>query len=492
MPEVIENIPKAEDFMETARSFGNYDLARALADIIDNSITANATEININANFEDNEIRISDNGTGMDKDALIAAMRLGSKNPRDDRTQNDLGRFGLGLKTASFSQADKLTVLTNFKGKFCGAQWDLNNCENFTMAVFNEKETLARADTEIKTASGTEVIWSDLSRMKKGSDELDLEKDFNNAVVSAVDELGIIFHRFLDEREAKSQKIHINVNGNKIEPRDPFCRSNQGTQRLKPTSETISGETIKFSPYILPYYSNLSVPEREQLGGKEGFVKNSGFYIYRQKRLIIRGTWFKLIPYGELSKLARIMVDVPNSLDEQWKITVDKSGAQLPPALRRRLSNWLDSVVVKRSKKVFKHKADNETKPDLKPLWFLQRDRGKEHFEIDTQHPILKRFTDKLDREKQREFREITNLIQHCLPIHNVYSLMSDNQDSFVQGYTDLPKPLLEMAKEISLSMKRKGNTDQEIRNYLTLIQPFSNFPQDVIRFLEDEKILRV
>ena len=492
MPKEIYNLPVAEDFMETARSFGNYDLALALADIVDNSITAGASEINIEASFERNEIRISDNGSGMNEETLVAAMRLGSKNPREQREPNDLGRFGLGLKTASFSQADKLTVLTNFEGKFCGAQWDLNNCADFRMAFFNEEETLALADTEIKTSSGTEVIWADLSRMKKGSAKLDLEDDFNNAVWLAVDELGMIFHRFLDEREPKSQKIQINVNGRRIEAKDPFCRSNQGTQSLKTISETINGETIKFSPFVLPYYSNLSAPEREQLGGKEGFVKNSGFYIYRQKRLIIRGTWFKLIPYGELSKLARIMVDVPNSLDEQWKITVDKSGAQLPPALRKRLSNWLDNVVVTRSKKVFKHKADNENKADLKPLWFLQRVRGKEHFEIDTSHPILKRFAEKLDKDKQKEFSEITKLIQHCLPIHNVHSHMSDNQDAFVQGYIDLPEPVLKMAKEIALSMKTKGDTDQEVRNYLTLIQPFSNFPDDVIRFLEKEQILRV
>ena len=134
MPKEIYNVPVAEDFMETARSFGNYDLALALADIVDNSITAGASEINIDASFERNEIRISDNGSGMDEETLIAAMRLGSKNPREQREPNDLGRFGLGLKTASFSQADKLTVLSNFEGKFCGAQWDLNNCADFRMA----------------------------------------------------------------------------------------------------------------------------------------------------------------------------------------------------------------------------------------------------------------------------------------------------------------------------------------------------------------------
>ena len=278
------------------------------------------------------------------------------------------------------------------------------------------------------------------------------------------------------------------MNGRRIEPKDPFCRSNEGTQTLKTISETINGETIKFLHMFLPYYSNLSAQEREQLGGKEGFVKNSGFYIYRQKRLMIRGTWFKLIPYGELSKLARIMVDVPNSLDEQWKIRlISQSTAPSPEEETVQLA---DKVVVDRSKKVFKHKANNEIKADSSN-WFLQTVRGKEHFEIDTSHPILKRFAEKLDKDKQKEFSEITKLIQHCLPIHNVYSHMSDNQDVFVQGYIDLPEPVLKMAEEIALSMKAKGDADQQVRNYLTLIQPFSNFPDDVIRFLEKEKILK-
>ena len=121
----------------------------------------------------------------------------------------------------------------------------------------------------------------------------------------------------------------------------------------------------------------------------------------------------------------------------------------------------------------------------------MQRVNGKEHFEIDTTHPILKRFTEKLDKGKERDFKEIIKLIQHCLPIHNVHSHMSDNQDAFIQGYIELPEPVLKMAKEIALSMKEKGDTDQQVRNYLTLIQPFSNFPEVVISFLENEQILR-
>ena len=477
--------------METARSFGNYDLALALADIVDNSITAGASAIDIDANYEKNEIRISDNGSGMTEPDLIRAMRIGSKNPRDERAPNDLGRFGLGMKTASFSQADKLIVLSNCDQKLSGAAWDLNDCAEFKMKIFDEDETFDLAQSNITQGNGTEVIWSQLNRMKQGSKKTEMEGDFNRDVTTAIEELGLIFHRFLQKHEARGQYIEINMNGRPIKARDPFCRSNQGTQKPKPTSETIGGETIKFTPFILPYYSNLSATERQQLGGKEGFVKNSGFYIYRQKRLIIKGTWFKLIPHGEFSKLARIMVDVPNSLDEQWKITVDKSGAQLPPALRGRLSQWLDNRIVSRSKKVFKHKADKEQSLKVRALWSLTTNGGVQQFEIDKQHPILQKFEDQLERSLKSKFGQIVTLIQKCLPIHNIYSTMSDEKDNIIQGYVELPQEILDMATEIASKMLDAGKKKEEIIGHLSLMQPFSNFPTEVSKHLEQQNIFR-
>ena len=197
MPVIEPNLPIAENFMETARSFGNYDLAFALADIIDNSITAGATCIRIEANFDEDEIRVSDNGTGMSLDELRTAMRVGSKNPKEKRSNEDLGRFGLGLKTASFSQADRLIVFTNKDGQFSGAEWNLNNCSNFGMIRYDAEETLKLIKSSVATTNGTEVVWKELTRLLRGSNKEDEEKDFNTAVSNAIDEIGLIFHRFL-------------------------------------------------------------------------------------------------------------------------------------------------------------------------------------------------------------------------------------------------------------------------------------------------------
>ena len=163
-------IPEAGSMIETFRAIG-YNIETAVADIIDNSISANAKNVWINFDWKGAEtwLSIKDDGTGMDNEELIQAMRPGSKNPLADRNSKDLGRFGLGLKTASFSQARKLTVLS--KKTDCSSvywTWDLDYVnqtgkwdlirylpDNFDENVFDENST------------GTLVIWNDIDRVVK-------------------------------------------------------------------------------------------------------------------------------------------------------------------------------------------------------------------------------------------------------------------------------------------------------------------------------------
>ena len=125
----ISNPPVASSLMATARSFGNYDLASALADLIDNSIKANASKITINFHPEESDVivRIRDNGCGMSKDELIAAMRPASSNPEDSRDPSDLGRFGWGMKSASLSQARILTVISWTSNGYSAAIWNIDD-----------------------------------------------------------------------------------------------------------------------------------------------------------------------------------------------------------------------------------------------------------------------------------------------------------------------------------------------------------------------------
>src|SRR5690349_3391180 len=126
--EAEEAHPKPKSTLNSYRSFG-YSVQTAIADIIDNSITARAKNIWINYVWDGSKsyLSILDDGLGMDLIELIDAMTPGSKNPQDNRESHDLGRFGLGLKTASFSQCRRLTVVSKKKDtiliKRC---WDLD------------------------------------------------------------------------------------------------------------------------------------------------------------------------------------------------------------------------------------------------------------------------------------------------------------------------------------------------------------------------------
>ena len=487
MPKKIQNIPVAEDFMETARSFGNYDLASALADLIDNSITAGARNIDIIAEFEKDEIRIIDDRKGITQSELIRAMRLGSQNPRNERQVDDLGRFGLGLKTASFSQADKLTVLTHSEnGEFNGALWDLNNCVEFEMTLYEGFEEISKlSESAIVSKPGTEVIWKNLTRLKTGSKQDSVEADFNDTVNNARDELGLIFHRYLDD-EIPEEKINITLNGNKITSYDPYFRKNKATQKPKSHKEILDGKEIKFSQFTLPYFSKLTGAEKLMIGGKEGIVRNSGFYIYRKRRLIIRGTWFKLVPHSELYKLSRVMVDIPNALDDQWKITVDKSGAQLPGALKKRLALWVKQSVVTRSKRVFTHKAKQELH-SVGPIWERKSRADKDEYRISPKHPLVEEFVASLDLKNKKNFHQILELIEKCLPVNEIHLAVSEDniEKELFQGYVELPSGLTEWINKQTIEYLKSGKSKPEIIQYFQSIQPFSDFPEQVSHIID-------
>ena len=183
------------------------------------------------------------------------------------------------------------------------------------------------------------------------------------------DELRLIFHRYLEggEKGIKKIKIFFNDDENSLDPINPFYQDHPATQDLDTETIIVDQKKISVKPFILPHFSKLKASEVEKLAGKEGYVRNQGFYIYRNYRLIIRGTWFKIIPHGELVKLARIKVDIPNSLDVEWKITVDKSDAQIPIKIQKRLE--LISTIKIQSRRVFIFPGKKLTDSKINQLW---------------------------------------------------------------------------------------------------------------------------
>ena len=488
MSHIIFNPPVAEDFMETARSFGNYDLALSLADLIDNSITATATKIKITMDYNDHDpvISVVDNGRGMNNSQLIVAMRLASQNPNTRKDASDLGRFGLGLKTASFAQASCLTVLSYNGKNYAGARWDLENVADWGMESFDTEEVKLLFTDEDFSASKTEIIWTKLNRLTENGTIS--EKQFNELMVEAIDEISLIFHRYLAGDVKGRKLITIIVNGVELKPLDPFYTHHSACQELQTENILIGGKRIQVTPFILPHFSKLMPNEYDKLAGKEGYIKNQGFYVYRNHRLIIKGTWFKLVPHGELSKLARVRIDIPNSLDSEWKITVDKSEVQIPTALKKRLSDLLNKITFS-SNKVFTTKGKKITDTRITQIWDQQLNKGKMTFAINQKHPIIGGFLSGLDENARLQFAGVLKILQEGLPLAAMHVAMSDSPDKVAQSATG-PEELLPIVALHVQNRLSSGSNQNEILDSLEITAPFSEYFSQIVDHLKNKGII--
>jgi hypothetical protein len=471
----ISNPPLPSSLMATARSFGNYDLAAALADLIDNSISAKAKKISIL--FEplkkDVLVRVRDDGVGMGRDKLVAAMKPASANPEESRDLNDLGRFGWGLKSASLSQARVLTVVS-WQGSECTAAiWDIDNLEDWSMELLVNDDALKLLASPRTSKSGTEVIWSRCDRLLDQDTSLNLDEQLNEKISHANKQLSLIFHRYLSGEA--SSKLAIAMQGYALKPVDPFMTLHPATQTVDEDIIKLRGKgEITVKPFIIPHFSKLTVEEREMLGGDEGLVRNQGFYVYRNKRLIIYGTWFRLIPHGELSQLMRVRVDLPNTLDKDWKITLDKSDAQLPVVLR----TGLKELVRKFSKR--SASANRKKGVDLKidkkePVWKRVVYNGRIRYQINRDHPFVWELI--AESQDSEITRETLKLIESYVPTESMIKDREVNQLEQVQAITDpeIFEVLIDACFMACLRQTGRQPTLKEFLAFANRMEPFSS-----------------
>ncbi|MBE6702314.1 MAG: ATP-binding protein, partial [Ruminococcaceae bacterium] len=337
--------PYAPTLMESTRAIG-YSIEAAIADIIDNSVAAKASRIDIDFfPIGESYIAILDDGYGMSEERLIAAMQYGSKDPLDEREEYDLGRYGLGMKTASLSQCRILTVITKRAGVVSGAQWNLDHvkkAKSWSLIILDNTE-FDKYPSYNKLASldsGTLVIWQDLDKFAIG--ENDIAEAFSRKMALIREHLSLVFHRYLSGEQGL-KKLDIRMNELSIAPHDPFL-SKKSTQLMDEETIIVRGSKVRVKPYILPHISKLTQKELKELGGKEGLRKQQGFYVYRNKRLLVWGTWFRLMRQGDLSKLARVQVDIPNSLDDLWTLDIKKSTATPPEDVKQNLAVIIEKI----------------------------------------------------------------------------------------------------------------------------------------------------
>lgn len=352
----IELIPSARRLIRSLRDIG-YEFEDAVADIIDNSIEAQATSITVNLIFagEESYLTIADNGIGMTSKQIQEALRFGSER---NYLEEDLGRFGLGLKTASLSQCEKLTVSSRRgeeRARINSYSWDLNHIEFYNKWEILKEDTNSLKDeviTHLHNTTGTVITWEKLGRLMgyKYPEGEYAKKQSINIIEGLKNHLGMIFHKFLSG-EVKNKRISIYVNNEKVLPWDPYARGESETQII--SSQIIPIEfnrkkfDIKIEPFILPPQSLFSSSKAHQNAGGPGkWNKQQGFYIYRAHRIIQAGGWSGLRTADEHTKLIRIALHVPPEVDELFKVNVAKKHASLPRDLKAKLIDIIIPIVL--------------------------------------------------------------------------------------------------------------------------------------------------
>ena len=483
-PELIQSlevIPDPVSLIESMRAVG-YTTDTAIADLVDNSISAGAPHIWIEYDASrDPFVAILDDGHGMDADELTNAMRHGSSNPNVVRAHHDLGRFGLGLKTASLSQCRKLTVVSKKNGTAHARCWDIDYLQSLTdgkWAVLvpnqQELEQLPLYQNLAAQLSGTLVVWQSLDRMMSGSSSP--QEEMKTRMSELLHHLGFVFHRY-SQKEGNFDPVEIHVNGVKVRPMDPFLKDNHFRQPLEGQEIKVRDATISVKPYVLPPISHLSPEEIEKAGGRSGLRGSQGFYVYRNRRLVIWGTWFRLVPKDEFFKLTRVQVDIPNSLDDLWGLDIKKSVAYPPDIVRNRLKDLIPHFVSS-SRKTITYPGRKEKAGKFVPLWQrIEPRHGVFRYEINSEHPAISRLSEKLDKEEQGILQAVLELLTGALPLESIYADMcSDHRHPDEEG---LIHELIEQATNI---IQITGLDVSAVLN----IDPLARYPQHHNRILEE------
>lgn len=468
--QTLEVIPDPVSLIESMRAVG-YTAEAAVADIVDNSLSAQARTVQIQYDAAgDPFLAILDDGFGMAPDELTNAMRHGSSNPMDQRGAGDLGRFGLGLKTASLSQCRKLTVVSSKDGAVSARCWDLDVVREtgrwlVVVPDQDEIESLPLIRRLRELVSGTLVVWQQLDRLTAGAN--DVQAEMTARMEPLLEHLALVFHRF-KHKEGSHPAVRITVNGLQLPHRDPFLSSNQFRQELE--GQTIPHErgAVEVKPYILPPISRLTEEEIETAGGRDGLRGTQGFYIYRARRLVIWGTWFRLVPKQEVYKLTRVSVDIPNSFDELWALDIKKSAAYPPDAIRKRLKQLIPHFADQSRKAIVYTGRKRPVDSAIVPLWDrLEPKHGTFSYQVNVDHPLIARLGETLSADQQRHMQTIMEYLASSLPYDQIYADMCGDQPR--QSNDDLER-LVDMARSLQ---ELTGMQLQEVLG----IDPLARFP---------------
>lgn len=447
--------PRPSIFLKNLRHMG-YTIESAVADIIDNSISAGATKVSVRhrGTLDSAWLAICDNGVGMSCEELQSAMQFGSRTLDAERNGAcDLGRFGLGLKVASLSQCRKLTVFSQKNNELWAACWDIDSLdEEWLIDCYSAEEINNAAEFKLFRGIRDSLIASDIWNEAQSSGTVvlweNLDKEYaqkpttmNHAVTRVRQYAELVFHRFLGGEDfggIRLPQIALDFNGASAYPRSPFGNEqNINRRRLAEASFEYKGRAVRFIPFILPADRDYPSGERERDALSLGFTSSQGFYVYRCGRLISQASWFGIIRKDATTQKLRILLDLSADLDQEWGVDVRKSQIDPPKEAKEQLKLLLSESVseARRSRRAAYNPLSRMPgrRQKLSGWDILPEPEGlyAVRFIINKENPVYKELMDKLPTSNlQRKLDAYLQLLTESLPIAALYTADRHDEDN--------------------------------------------------------------
>ena len=293
----------------------------------------------------------------------------------------------------------------------------------------------------------------------------------------------LTFHMFMAPQDPHIRRVDIYINGRKLIPVDPFCDCGGKTDSLKPMEQRVRNSnggisTIKVTGIILPHMNDLTPEDMERLGGENSLREGQGFYIYRNNRLIIYGTWFKLTPSdidSSVYKYGRIKVEIPNTLDKVWDIDIKKQNAVIPKQVINELKRTVVQVTDKsKEREVRKHKVVDDSYDNS--IWEAAEAReGHAQFKVNVEAPKIKDYLEEnFDKKQQKKVIKLLDAISDALPFDDIYQSVISGRKSQELTQDEINEFVIRGIRTALYIKKTNGCTLSEAVEELCKQDPYS------------------
>ncbi len=289
----------------------------------------------------------------------------------------------------------------------------------------------------------------------------------------------MVFHRFMKG----PGRIRFTINGGELRPWDPFLEEHEATQHPDSHPLALRGETIPVDCFVLPHHSKLTAEEHAAAAGPQGWLAHQGFYIYRNRRLLVAGDWLDLgVRKEEHYKLARIRVDLPNTLDDLWHIDVRKSTAKVPVGVRRELSG-IGRVTREKAVAVYRHRGkviNRAHGPKETFVWEQKVRHGKISYRVNREHPLIAGLLEEA-KPHRNTIKALLRLVEETVPVPLIVLTSAEKPDQAASPFEAAPSSeIYAVMIELFTALRRSGLSERQAIEKLRMMEPFDRFPEYV------------